>query len=106
MGNYLGHYAAFFKRNKCCVPGIPRIPAWLDELLRNIRILQADSRDRPLVEEAFAHVLLQTVALGKNQSAGTPQIGNIASYGHFCSHQPQRAMAFVTDVGDANWYDQ
>jgi hypothetical protein len=35
-----------------------RIPPRVDELLRDIGILQAGSRDRPLVEKAFAHVLL------------------------------------------------
>ena len=83
-----------------------RIPPRLDELLRNIGILQADSRNRPLAEKAVAHVLLQTVALGKNQGAGTSQIGNVASCSHLSGHQPQRAMAPFSDVGNANGHDQ
>ena len=83
-----------------------RIPAGLDELLRNIGILQADSRDRPLAEKAIAHVLLQTVAPGKNQGAGTPQTGNVASCSHVSGHQPQRTMALIPDFGNANGHDQ
>ena len=51
-------------------------------------------------------MLLQTVARGKNQSAGTPQIGNVASGRHRSGHQPQRTMALIPDVGNANGHDQ
>jgi len=88
------------------VPETCQIPAGLDELLRDIGILQTDSRDRPLAEKAIAHVLLQTVAPGKNQGAGTPQTGNIASGSYLSDHQPQRAMAPIPDFGNANGHDQ
>jgi len=40
------------------------------------------------------------------QGAGTPQTGNVASGSHLSGHQPQRAMALVPDVDDANGDDQ
>jgi cytochrome c5 len=73
---------------------------------RDFGILHADSRNRPLVEKAFAHVLLQAVAQGKNQSAGASQTGYVAPYGHLCGNQPQRAVATIPDVGNANGHDQ
>ena len=51
-------------------------------------------------------MLLQTVALGKNQGEGASQTGNVAPYGYLCGDQPQRAVALVPDVGNANGYDQ
>ena len=51
-------------------------------------------------------MLLQTVAQGKNQSAGALQTGNIAPCGHLSGHQPQRAVATIPDAGDANGDDQ
>jgi len=83
-----------------------RIPARLDELLRDLGVLQAGARNRPLAEKAIAHVLLQTVAPGKNQGAGTPQTGNVASCSHFSGHQSQRTMALIPDVGNANGHNQ
>ena len=73
---------------------------------RDFGILQTDSRNRPVAETAFADVLLQTVAQGKNQSAGASQAGNVAPCGHLCGHKPQRAVATIPDAGNANGDDQ
>ena len=59
-----------------------------------------------LAEGMGAHVLLQTVAQGKNQSAGASQAGNVAPYGHLSGNKPQRAVATIPDTGNANGHDQ
>ena len=59
-----------------------------------------------LAEGKGAHVLLQTVAQGKNQSAGASQTGYVAPCGHLCGNKPQRAMATIptlaTQMGMTN----
>ncbi len=66
----------------------------------------SDSRNRPLAETAFAHVLLQTMALGKNQGAGASQAGNVAPCGYLRGHQTQRAVATIPGADNANGHDQ
>src|SRR4030042_7178833 len=46
------------------------------------------------------------MAQSKNQGEGTSQTGYIAPYGHLSGYKPQRPVAIIPGIGNANGNDQ
>jgi len=105
--NAAGHQEPPFgaiRSTRWCTPGMG-VNLWGESPLY-MNPVNVKNIDTSTSQGKGAHVLLQTVAKGKNQSTGASKTGYVAPYGHLSGNKPQRTVATIPDAGYANGHDQ
>jgi len=104
-------YSSPDRQKLVCLNGVSHAEAdgiypWLDELLRDIGILQTDTGTGILASETDKDVLLETMAQNPNKSPKADQDGDLPTDSYTHSTQPKGVLASCSHLGNPYRYDK